>query len=53
MSRPTREEWARAFAAAMAWVQWSARRRWPAHTVNDQIWAASVADWECGGRPNS
>lgn len=43
-------EWSAAYADARRWVAWTARRRWPAFPCNDDIWAASVADWHRGGR---
>ena len=47
---PIVTDWSDIFADAERWVCWTARRRWPAFAVNDQIWACSVADWETSGR---
>lgn len=43
-------DWAETYRAARCWVRWTARRRWPDFPCNDEIWAASVADWARGGR---
>jgi hypothetical protein len=43
-------EWADVFEDAERWVHWSARRRWPEFTVNDEIWACSVTAWELHGQ---
>jgi hypothetical protein len=42
--------WAEVYEDAERWVEWTARRRWPAFAVNDQIWAGSVTSWELHGR---
>lgn len=42
------QEFADAYAAALRWVAWNARRRWPDHPTNDDVWALSVAAWEVG-----
>lgn len=44
------DTWATTYRAALLWVAWTARRRWPHHPANDLIWAASVASWWHGGR---
>lgn len=44
------DEWADTYAAAYDWVMWTARRRWPHHPANDEIWAMSVTSWYHGGR---
>jgi hypothetical protein len=42
--------WADTYAEAQRWVRWNARRRWPAFPCNNDVWAASVTDWETSGR---
>lgn len=37
--------WNDAYACARLWVAWSARRRWPHHPANDDVWALSAASW--------
>lgn len=44
------DTWPDVYASARRWVCWTARRRWPTFAANDDIWAASVADWWVGGR---
>lgn len=43
------DTWPEVYRAASLWVATVARRRWPAFATNDDIWAASVADWWVGG----
>jgi len=43
-------DWSTAYAASLAWVRTVGRARWPRHAVNNELWAASVADWLLGGR---
>jgi hypothetical protein len=43
-------QWAEVYECADRWVRWTARRRWPTHLVNDQVWAMSVTSWELHGR---
>lgn len=50
LSRPgatgtTVAEWADTYTSARQWVEWNARRRWPDHPCNDDVWAMSVTSW--------
>lgn len=44
------DPWAETYRDARRWVAWTARRRWPGFPCNDDLWAASAADWWHNGR---
>lgn len=48
---PSIPTWGETYADALNWIEWSGRRHWPTYPVNNELWAASIADWYHHGRP--